>query len=307
VRCSVLQRFVLCCSGRGKCIHQYTKTDLHICRKNDLYTATHHTAPNETAIHCNTLQHTTAHCSTLQHIAAHCSTLQHIAAHCNTQQRTTAHCSTLQHIAAHCSTLQHIAAHCNTQQRTTAHCNTTLHLHLRRHQLQRPIGSTLQHTTPQHNTTQHDTLQHTATHCNNTATQTCIYTPATTNSNASSAAQCHAIHLNTTRCNSTATALQQHCNSTATALQHKPASYASATTNSKASSERVSSISLSRFNGSARNPVCCSFVAVLLQCCCSVLQSEFNIIVAFQRRCKKSRVLQFCCSVVAVLLQCVAE
>jgi len=37
--------------------------------------------------------------------------------------------------------------------------------------------------------------------------------------------------------------------------------------------------------------VCCSVVAVLLQCCCSVV----------------AVLLQCCCSVVAVLLQCVAD
>jgi len=185
---------------------------------------------------------------------------------------TATHFNTLQHTAAHCSTLQHIAAHC----------------------------STLQHTATHNSAQQH------------TATQTCIYTFATTNFNAPSAAHCNTPHHSTTQHDTTHCSILQH---TATTRQHKPAStlplqptqtpHRQHNAMQYTSTQRAATALQQHCNSTATQTRVIRFRDHKLQGL--IGKSEFNIIVAFQRLCKKSRVLQFCCSVVAMLLQCVAE
>jgi len=135
-------------------------------------TATHCTALQHSAIHCDTLQllnwetpDYVRSCNTLQHTTAHCNALlytvpqQHTATHCNTTQHTAAHCSTLHHTATHCHTLQHTQKNCYTLQYATTYCTYEIQAVVPCARLTATQCNTLLHAGTQ-NATRKNILQH---------------------------------------------------------------------------------------------------------------------------------------------------
>ena len=120
-------------------------------------TATHFSALQYTATHCNT------HCNTLQHtptaIRESILSSTRLTTGFKAIRRYTLQHTATQHTATHRNTLPHITTHCNTLQHTATHCN------LDHHRAPEAAQHSATHTLQNCNTLQHNTLQHTATHC----------------------------------------------------------------------------------------------------------------------------------------------
>jgi len=106
---------------------QCAATCCNMLQHNALGVPTNHNVCHPAATHCSARQNTATHCNT------HCNTCfwrphepDIPPLRCNTLQN-----NTLQHTATHCKTLQHTAIHCNILQRTLQHtatnCCTLLH------------------------------------------------------------------------------------------------------------------------------------------------------------------------------------